>query len=208
MLVQGKEYKMNVFQQKWRPILLLFSMTGTAFGENQRPINHWDVDGQHGQVHVKGILTESPCRIAMHSMYQDIEMSDLKTADFPSINSMGNQYPFYIELLDCLATPTNMLDSYSGNMTWSSDQPGFSIRFVTTENENMSKYISIKGIQGLGLMLTDKQGKVITLGEYTKPKLVPQGQIILTYNVVPVRTLMKMNPGKFSSVISFQLNYD
>ncbi|MGB5116433.1 MAG: fimbrial protein [Providencia rettgeri] len=199
---------MNVFQKKWNPVLLLFSISGMTFAENQFPINHWDVDGQHGQVHVKGILTESPCRIAMHSMYQDIEISDLKTADFPSIHSMGNEYPFYIELLDCLATPVNMLDPYSGNMTWSNDQPGFSIRFVTTKSENMSKYISIRGIEGLGLVLKDKQGNTITLGEYTKPKLVPQRQSILTYSVIPVRTSMNMTPGKFSSVISFQLNYD
>ncbi|MEX6226455.1 fimbrial protein [Providencia hangzhouensis] len=60
-------------------------------------------------------------------------------------------------------------------------------------------------IEGLGLVLKDKQGNTITLGNN---KLVPQGQSILTYSVIPVRTSMNMTPGKFSSVISFQLNYD
>ncbi|MEX6226454.1 hypothetical protein AB6F55_17510 [Providencia hangzhouensis] len=40
---------MNVFQKKWNPVLLLFSISGMTFAENQFPINHWDVDGQHGK---------------------------------------------------------------------------------------------------------------------------------------------------------------
>lgn len=199
---------MNIFQQKWQHILLLYSITGTVFGSNQLSVNNWEVDGQHGQVHVKGSLTESPCRIAMHSTYQDIEINNLQKADFSQVGSIGSQYPFYIELLDCLANPVKMKDKYTGNMIWGTDQPAFSIKFMATEDENRSKYIAAKGVAGLGLMLTDKQGNEIALGEYIKPRLLPQGQSILAYNVIPVRTAAIMASGKFTSVIGFQLNYD
>lgn len=166
------------------------------------------IDGQHGVLHVKGVLMQNPCRIAMHSTDQTIDIGTISRADFSKIGDHGRPVSFQIELLNCLETDSVFLDKKRATTVWSTTQPGVAIRFITLENSASSAYIAVHGTKGLGLQIHNQQGQLLTIGEYASPQLVAQGQSQLTYFVTPVRVAEIMSPGLFRAVIGFQMSYD
>ncbi|MEG7499614.1 fimbrial protein [Providencia stuartii] len=150
-----------------------------------RPVDNWNVDGQHGVVYVKGSLTESPCRLAMTSSYQTVEMGNLDTGTLQH-NGKGTPIVFQIELEDCLETATRLENVQSGMTAWSSTQPAVKIRFVAPTVPMYSDFVRVNGAQGLGLAVTTAGGALLPMGQASEPQLLPSGQSRLTYYVTPV----------------------
>ncbi|MGG4609853.1 fimbrial protein [Providencia sp. Me31A] len=173
-----------------------------------RSVDNWQVDGQHGILHVKGALTDSPCRLVMSSADQTIMLGTVPVGDFPSIGTQGKATKFNIELTNCLAVENARMNRQTGQVPWSLDQPGFSMRFTAVDTDSSGRYVKLNGISGLGLMIKDNNGKTLKLGQYNDPSFLPAGQTILTYNVVPVRVPGPFSPGAFYAAIGFQLSYD
>lgn len=171
-----------------------------------RPVDNWNVDGQHGVVYVKGSLTESPCRLAMTSSYQTVEMGNLETGTLLH-NGKGTPVPFQIELEDCLETATRLENVQSGMTAWSSTQPAVKIRFVAPTVPFYTDFARVMGAQGLGLAVTTPSGALLPMGKNSEPQLLPSGQSQLTYYVTPVRT-GQLVPGAYSALIAFEMLYD
>lgn len=171
-----------------------------------RPVDNWDVDGQHGVVYVKGSLTESPCRLAMTSSYQTVEMGNLDTGTLQH-NGKGTPIPFQIELEDCLETATQLDNIQTGMTAWSSTQPAVKIRFVAPTVSNNVDFVRVTGVQGLGLAVTTAGGELLPMGQASEPQLLPSGQSQLTYYVTPVRT-GQLVPGAYSALIAFEMLYE
>ena len=172
-----------------------------------RSVDNWNVDGQHGVVYVKGSLTESPCRLAMTSFYQTVDMGNLDTGTLQH-NGKGISIPFQIELEDCLEVATQLENVQSGMTAWSLTQPAVKIRFVAPTVPFYTNFARVTGAQGLGLALTTQEGELIPLGMESEPRLLPSGQSRLTYYVTPVRTAGLLRPGAYSALISLEMLYE
>lgn len=179
---------------------------GDNNGNLYRPVDNWNVDGQHGVVYVKGSLTESPCRLAMTSSYQVVEMGNIDTGTLQH-NGKGTPIPFQIELEDCLETATRLENVQSGMTAWSSSQPAVKIRFVAPTVPFYTDFAQVTGAQGLGLAVTTSSGTLLPMGKNSEPQLLPSGQSQLTYYVTPVRT-GKLVPGTYSALIAFEMLYE
>ncbi|WP_272539748.1 fimbrial protein [Providencia sp. PROV197] len=171
-----------------------------------RPVDNWNVDGQHGVVYVKGSLTESPCHLAMTSSYQTVEMGNLDTGTLQH-NGKGVPIPFQIELEDCLETASRLQNIQTGMTAWSSTQPAVKIRFVAPTIPFNPDFIRVTGVQGLGLAVTTPGGTLLPMGQDSEPYLLPSGQSQLTYYVTPVRT-GQLVPGAYSALIAFEMLYE
>lgn len=175
-------------------------------GNIYRPVDNWNVDGQHGVVYVKGSLTESPCRLAMTSSYQMVEMGNIDTGTLQH-DGKGSPIPFQIELEDCLDTATRLENVQSGMTAWSSTQPAVKIRFVAPTVPFYTDFARVMGAQGFGLAVTTPSGALLPMGENSEPQLLPSGQSKLTYYVTPVKT-GQLVPGAYSALIAFEMLYE
>lgn len=175
-------------------------------GNLYRPADNWNVDGQHGVLYVKGSLTESPCRLAMTSSYQTVEMGNLDTGTLQH-NGKGTPIAFQIELEDCLVTASRLKNMRTNMTAWSSTQPAVKIRFVAATVPFNPSFVRVTGAKGLGLTISTPSGALLPMGQESEPQLLPSGQSQLTYYVTPVRT-GQLVPGIYSAMITFEMLYD
>lgn len=204
-----------MINQKNLPLLLGLSLILPSFVIYAASTNtfynttgNWDVEGANGKIFVYGSLTESACHLSMDSAFQSVDLGNIGTASLKAVGAQGNKTPINIELLDCIETPTALRNDKSGNVTWSTSQPGMKIRFIAPVVPFRPNIATVEGITGLGLQITTPKGKEIDFGEYSEPQLISYGQNILTYYVAPVRIAEKLQAGAYRSVISFQITYE
>ncbi len=187
------------------------SLSAVAVDSNSRlyrPIDNWNVDGANGVLYVSGSLTESPCRLSMTSAYQSVDLGNTETADLPSVGARGQSIPLHIELQDCIEMATTLENTQMGQTAWSTTQPAAKIRFLAPIIPFMPQFASVRGAEGLGLVITDTQGQILPLTKESNPVLLPLGQTMLTYYVTPVRTAALMQPGAYSALIAFEMLYE
>ncbi|MBP6120839.1 MULTISPECIES: fimbrial protein [Providencia] len=173
-----------------------------------RPTDGWEVDGQHGVIHVSGALTENPCRLAMDSSNQSVSLGNISFANLNQSTGWGRQVPFQIELLDCLEVQTELQNFQMGQSVWSTTQPAVKVRFIAPTVPQYTDIIRVNGIQGLGLQVMNVAGQVLPIGKDSNPMLIASGQNRLTYYVTAVRTSGPLIPGAFSALIAFEMLYD
>ena len=135
-------------------------------------------------------------------------MGNIETADFKKVGESGKPVPFYIELIDCINTPTALLNDRTNTTTWSTDQTGIKVRFIAPTVPFYPELVRLNGIEGIGLQLSDEQEKVLSLGEYSAPQLIGPGKGKLNYFLTPVRVAEKLQPGSYRALISLELSYD
>lgn len=173
-----------------------------------RPVDNWQVDGANGTLYVSGSLTESPCRLAMSSAYQAIELGNTETAELKAVGDRGRPTQFHLELQDCIEVNSALENVQTGQTAWSSTQPAVKIRFIAPTVPWMPNYIKVNGVQGLGLALNNTAGQALPISLDSNPVLLPSGQSTLTYTVTPVRIAQLMQPGAYSALISFEMLYE
>lgn len=199
-------------RQRWLLGALLLSCTSALAADNNsrlyRPVDNWQVDGANGVLYVSGSLTESPCRLAMTSAYQSVELGNTETAQLPKVGSRGQPIPFQLELLDCLEVDTMLENVQTGQMAWSSTQPAVKVRFLAPIVPLMPQFASVVGVQGLGLEISSSSGATLPLNQESNPILLTSGQEVLTYYVTPVRTAERLQPGAYSALIAFEMLYE
>ncbi len=187
------------------PSSMIYAASANAFYNST---GNWDVEGANGKIFVYGSLTESACHLSMDSAFQSVDLGNIDTASLKAIGAQGHKIPINIELLDCIETPTVLRNDKSGNVTWSTTQPGMKIRFIALVVPFRPNIASVEGVKGLGLQITTPKGKEIVFGEYSEPQLISSGQNILTYYVAPIRIAERLQAGAYRSVISFQITYE
>ncbi|MEY0580131.1 fimbrial protein [Providencia manganoxydans] len=157
---------------------------------------------------MSGSLTESPCRLAMTSAYQAVELGNTETAELKAVGDKGRPTAFHLELQDCIEVNSALEDVRTGQTAWSSTQPAVKIRFIAPTVPWMPDFAKVMGAEGIGLVLSDKSGQTLPLNQSSNPDLLPSGQSTLTYYVSPVRTAQLMQPGAYSALISFEMLYE
>lgn len=166
------------------------------------------VDGEYGLLHVHGALTESACRLAMASSWQEVDMGTIPTASLKKPGDQGTPVRVEIRLEDCLPSPSSQRDAWSGNLLWSRDQPSVTVTFVAPSEPMNPGLIRVNGTQGMALRMTDRYHRDIRLGGEGQPLLLEPGDNQLFYYIAPERTASPLVAGAWHALIHFRLNYD
>lgn len=170
-------------------------------------ITHAEVAGNVGKLRVYGALVESACRLEMSSLDQTIDLGNIQTADLKFVGDKAKSTDFSIQLEDCISTQTNIKNVTTDTDLWSTDQPGFKVRFLAKSEPFFPNLIAVSGAKGIALQLNETDGVEIKLGMDSKPLLVTPKQEGFNYKVTPVR-IGDLEANAFQSIISFEVIYD
>lgn len=173
-----------------------------AFADN------WDVDGEHGVLHVYGTLTESPCSLEMGSAWQSVDLGNTGTAQLRQAGDRAVPVPVQLRLRDCQSVTARNRDDRSGSLLWSHSQPAVSVSFTAPGDMNNPQLVAVTGVSGLGLRMADRYGQDVRLGGRGKPVLLTPGQDTLTYTIIPERTAAPLRAGAWHALVNIGLEYD
>lgn len=192
---------------KCLPITCLLVLGG-LLSLNSQAEDGWNTEGEHGELHIYGTLSEGACRLDMRSAYQEVMLNNLVTSTLRHPGDSAEPTPFVVRLLDCQRTRGEQTDSQTETVTSDAIQPVLTITFVSALNPEEPSLFKMEGISGAGLQLRDSRGRLIHPGERSIPQFVSPGSNQLAYTIVPVRTRAPLVAGEFRAVVDFRINYD
>lgn len=176
--------------------------------KNWNQSNNWDVEGAHGVLYVRGVLTESACRLEMSSARQDIELPNMSTGRLRKFGASGDPVSFELRLADCLGSGVGLRDERTGERMATIGQPAVRVSFRAMNDADTPQWVQTQGASGVGLRLLDSRGDDIRLGERGRPLQLSQGENTLHYTVTPMRTAAPLESGAYHAVIDFHLSYE
>ncbi|EMC9752128.1 type 1 fimbrial protein [Enterobacter cloacae] len=166
------------------------------------------VDKNYGLLHVRGALTESACRLAMDSAWQEVDMGITATGALKKPGDQATPVRVEIRLEDCLPSPTSVRDAWSGDLLWSQELPSVTVNFVAPGELFNPGLVRVTGASGLALRLTDRLHRSVRLNGEGHPLLLEPGGNTLFYYIAPERTSAPLVAGAWQALIHFRLNYD
>ncbi|MCD8792273.1 type 1 fimbrial protein, partial [Staphylococcus hominis] len=173
-------------KQTLRPLMVLSSlMLACAVHAAVEPPT---IDGETGQLHVYGSLTESPCRLEMNSAWQAVSLGNTASAELQQAGDQGHAVPVLLRLRDCQAVTARNRDDRSGSLLWSRNQPAVSVRFTAPVDPTNPQLLAVNGVSGLALRLKDAYGRDVRPGSRGAPLLLNPGLDTLTYTLAAERT--------------------
>ncbi|EKS7429247.1 MULTISPECIES: fimbrial protein [Enterobacter cloacae complex] len=188
--------------------ILLAMLVSSALSQNAYAVDDWNVDGEHGELHVHGLLLEGACQLDMTSAWQQVNLGKVARYSLAKPGDRGEPVAFQIALRRCSRSGGNQLDRYTGTSTQDAVQPVVTLSFTGVSVPGNASLLEATGVSGLGLALTDPKGRKVTLGERAEPLFLQPGDNILTYLVTPVRTAEPLTTGAFRAVAGFKVSYD
>lgn len=168
----------------------------------------WDVEGQHGELHVYGEFVEGACRLEMVSQNQEIDLGRITTSLLQTVGARGEAQAFILRLRDCVHVGGNMLDLRTGNRYWDRVQPMVSVTFTAPADPDTPELVKVNGVSGMGLRITDSEGRDVRLGQRGVPHFIVPGNGALLYRVQPERTAQALSSGEWRATVGFELDYD
>ena len=179
---------------------LLVALTGRAHAQ--------DVEGMMGMVNIRGAMHEMPCSLEMTSQHQTIDLGAISASQLQKPGDQANALAFQLRFADCQRTAGRITSERTGNLTWSAHQPVLSVAFVAPADADDPRLVKVQGITGMGLRLTDAEGRDVQLGARGEPLFLPLGHSTQTWKVQPTRTSAPLTSGAFRAVVDFRLTYD
>ncbi len=179
---------------------LLLALMGRAHAE--------DVEGMMGMLNIRGAMHEMPCGLEMTSAHQTIDLGAISAGQLQRPGDQATSRPVQLRFQDCQRTAGKITSERTGNLTWSAHQPVLSVTFVAPADADDPRLVKVQGITGMGLRLTDPEGRDVQLGSRGEPLFLPLGSNTQTWNVQPTRTSAPLTSGAFRAVVDFRLNYE
>lgn len=186
----------------------VFSLFGTMMVMPCQAKDSWNIDGEHGELHVYGSLIESACRLDMRSAFQDVELKDTSLTSLNKQGDSGKSTTFVLQLLDCQRTRGELTNIRTGTLVWDSIQPVISVTFNGVKDPDDPSLWLMKGVSGADLMINDSKGHQIVPGVPEKPQFVTPTQDQLVYSISSVRTKSPLIAGGFRTIVDFKVNYE
>lgn len=171
-------------------------------------VDHWDVEGAHGEIKVRGALTEGACRLDMISRWQDVELGATSTINLQHPGDRSVPVTFLLRLKDCTRKGGSLMDKQTGSVAWDAIQPVLSVRFQALADADNPDLVGVIGVKGIGLRLTDHRGQDVRLGEQGPAQFISPVQDELLYNVNVERTSAPLTAGEYYATVNFALEYD
>ncbi|WDU61270.1 fimbrial protein [Pseudomonas poae] len=179
---------------------LLLALMGRAHAQ--------DVEGMMGMLNIRGAMHEMPCGLEMTSLHQTIDLGAISAGQLQRPGDQATALPFLLRFQDCQRTAGKITSERTGNLTWSAHQPVLSVMFIAPADADDPRLVKVQGITGMGLRLTDPEGRDVQLGSRGEPLFLPLGSNTQTWNVQPTRTSAPLTSGAFRAVVDFRLNYE
>lgn len=195
---------------RWHtPLSLLLGLLCLSPGVRAKADN-WDVEGESGELHISGQLTEAACRLDMTSVFQQVELGNILAGEMVGVGTEGEPVVFQLHLKDCLRTAGSRHNNRTGNLSWSESQPVVSVAFLAPVDANTPELVRLdgQGVSGVGLRLMDERHMPVRLGSWNSPHFLDPGQDDMTFYVVPERTSALLGAGTFRATVDFHLNYE
>lgn len=170
--------------------------------------DNWDVEGEHGELHVFGALTEGACRLDMESQYQEVELGETARSLLDKPGDQGMPVTFHLQLRDCGRTGGRQRDLRQDNLVMDTLQPVLTVSFVAPTDPDFPQLVKVRGVSGIGLRLRDSKHHDIRPGDRGAPQFVTPSNDELVYTVVPERTAAPLSTGRYRATVDFRLNYD
>lgn len=181
---------------------LLLALMGQAHAADDE-----DVEGMVGMLNIRGSMHEMPCSLEMTSLHQTIDLGAVSASQLMRPGDEATSRPFQLHFKDCQRTAGGIRSERTGNLVWSAFQPVLSVAFVAPADADDPRLVKVQGITGMGLRLTDAQGRDVQLGSRGEPVFLPLGASTQTWHVQPTRTSAPLTSGAFRAVVDFRLNY-
>ncbi len=172
------------------------------------PAAHAQADGMSGLLDITGSLHHSPCVLDMTSAYQTVELGNVSRDQLQRPGDQASPIAFQLRFQDCRRASGSLQDERTGNLVWSAYQPVVSVSFLAPADADDPRLIKVMGVTGLGLRLTDDDGRDVRLGSRGHPLFLAHGSDTLTWHVQPTRTPAVLTNGQFRAVVDFRLNYE
>ncbi|AZE62711.1 MULTISPECIES: fimbrial protein [Pseudomonas fluorescens group] len=167
-----------------------------------------DVEGMSGVLNITGSLYETPCSLAMTSLFQTVDLGVVSRSELQRPGDQAAPIAFQLRFQDCQRIAGSIRSERTGNLTWSAHQPVLSVMFVAPADADDTRLIKVQGVTGMGLRLTDQLGRDVQLGSRGEPLFLALGDSTQTWNVHPTRTSAPLTNGAFRAVVDFRLNYE
>jgi type 1 fimbria pilin len=182
---------------------LLLALMGPAHAADDE-----DVEGMVGMLNILGSMHETPCSLEMASLHQTIDLGPVSASQLQRPGDQATSVACQLLFEDCRRTAGRIASERTGNLTWSAYQPVLSVAFIAPADADDPRLVKVQGITGMGLRLTDSQGRDVQLGSRGEPLFLPLGRNTQTWNVQPTRTPAPLTSGAFRAVVDFRLNYE
>lgn len=189
-------------------LALLAVLTSGALSKTATAVDDWNVDGEHGELRVYGLLLEGACQLDMTSAHQTVSLGPIARHVLAKTGDRGEPVSFRIKLSRCSRTKGNQSDRYTGTNTQDAIQPVVTLSFTGVTLPQAPGLLEATGVSGVGLAVADPLGRPVTPGERGEPLFLAPGDNVLTYTVTPVRTAQTLTSGEFRAVAGFKVSYD
>lgn len=196
-------------QLKTRPVAVaLILIPALAMSLSASAMDDWNIDGEHGELQVHGLLTEGACQLDMTSQFQQVSLGAIPLNLLAKVGDEGQPVRFQLRLRGCSRSGGSQDDRYTSTTTWDAIQPVVTISFSGVTDPLLPGLFKTNGVSGIGLKITDPQGRRLRPGERGEPLLITPGDNLLNYQVTPVRTPAALTTGDFSALARFEVSYD
>ncbi|WP_421552739.1 fimbrial protein [Pseudomonas yamanorum] len=182
---------------------LLLAWVGQAHAADEG-----EVEGTVGMLNILGSMHEMPCNLEMISLHQTVELGAVSASQLQRPGDEATSLPFQLHFKDCQRTAGSIANERTGTLAWSAHQPVLSVAFLAPADADDPRLVKVQGITGMGLRLTDAQGRDVRLGSKGDPLFLPLGASTQTWNVQPTRTSAPLTSGAFRAVVDFRLHYE
>lgn len=172
------------------------------------PVVCVQADGMSGLLDITGSLHHSPCVLDMTSAYQSVELGSIPRSQLQRPGDQAPPVAFQLRFQDCRRASGSLQDERTGTLVWSAYQPVVAVSFVAPADADDPRLIKVMGVTGLGLRLTDAEGRDVHLGSRGHPLFLAHGSDVLTWHVQPTRTSAALTNGQFIAVVDFRLDYE
>lgn len=189
-------------------VLLAFIWACAVLSDNSFAADDWNVDGENGYLHLSGTLSEGACTLDMTSAHQDVSLGAINKHILDHPGARGMPVFFTVKLRRCSRAGGDETDFYTGASTEDAVRPIVTLNFTGVADPSRPELFSAVGVNGLGLLLSDGEGRTVRPGMPGEPQILQTGDNILTYSVTPVRTPESLSEGRFRVVANFEVSYD
>lgn len=167
------------------------------------------VQGLHGDVSFSGAIIASPCRIAMDSIEQTVDLGVLPNSLFRNVGDRSQPVPFKIRLEDCMRHQ-DLFDDNALNAVTST--AGYLVKvaiYGESVSERAPNLLGGYGLQGVGLRLMDSKETPLNIGRESSPMpmRLDNDAIALRVALESYGSQNMIKPGRFHANATFRLSY-
>jgi len=193
-------------RKKIVPALLM--VIATLATSQAHAVNDWEVAGEHGELLLHGTFLEGACQLDMGSEFQQVDLGEFNVNQFTQVGARGQPVTFLITLKNCARSSGEQTDLFTGNTSADAIAPVVTLTFDGVVDPDLPSVLKTVGAGGLGLQITDPNGRIVHPGVRGEPIMIMPGKNQLAYTVTPVRTPAPLTAGSIRAVTHFEVQYD